>query len=178
MTRRTAWVLALALGGCQPILAPPDAGPTIQALSFLGSAPPLGVLTSFASDGGACQVGIGSVTVTSTAPDGGADVLAQVYLNLGNVSAPSDCNKQPLTFIDVSELPLHLVNGDQYTLSPLVVDLDPLVSCLFSRNDSKTNYLTVVVSDGFAQPNAPSAAPGKTSIQLVWGLDLACDPRP
>jgi hypothetical protein len=167
-----AGLLGAALGACTPIFPEPDAGPMFQRLSFFGAKPPLGLLQSerqpLVPDGG-CRLNVTNVQVTSTATDAGSTIFGQAFLNLANKDPPSTNNDSPLQyFSNVAFQPDSAFGPTNYHLQqPLIIGLDPLVSWLFPRNDSRTNYLTLEVTDGI------------TTLQLVWSLDLSlCDPRP
>jgi len=177
MIRRSfGWVLGAALDGCTPIYIAPDAGPPNVLLSFLAAAvPPLGVLQSEnLASGNGCRLVIFSAQVASSSPDAGAAIVGSVFLNVGSTPPASSRNELPLPLF--TELPFKLDGPDlgtpqlfSYSLQqqPLAIALDPVVSWLFARNDSRTNYLTLRVTDGV------------TALDLIWGLDLsACDPRP
>jgi hypothetical protein len=164
-----AGALGAALGACTPIFPIPDAGTILGPLGTGDIEPPLGVASSNPAADGSCRVRIDTVLVISTNPDAGVAIVGKAFLNYAAQPPASTRNSQPLPLF--SQVAFQLVPDSvppTYTLpQTLQIGLDPLVSWLFSRNDSRTNYLTLFVTDG------------ESTLQLIWGLDLVkCDPRP
>jgi hypothetical protein len=166
------WALGAALTACTPLYPEPDSGPPNDLLFFKLSDPMLGVISSEKALGGSCRLVIHNVVVSSSSPDAGSGILGTTYLNFNAMGAPRPTT--PLT--NFSELGFRLDGPDvggpllfDYSLQQgsIAIALDPVVSWFFARNDSKTNYLTLSITNG------------TSSMQLVWSLDLSqCDPRP
>lgn len=130
-------------------------------------------------DGTHCRVTVGLNEVSSAATGG---LTARFYLNYldPTLGGPPIGNGHDVDY------PLRLNQGVTgpipiYTLDPIDLDLTPLVSSLFPENSTKSNLLYVFVSDQFADPSFPVAAPGFAVVSTTWELDLtsspSCDPH-